>query len=123
MVELGDAVGQFGGVVIGQQEAAGSDAQPLGLQEGLGDQQVGGGHRLPRPGVVLADPGLGVAEFIEPAQGLQVPLDRRLRGPLRRMRRHREISQFHGCPPVGACLLPASWGEEITLVGEVKMAG
>src|ERR1700733_8785761 len=52
--------------------------------------------RFPGRGVMLADPGLLVAEFIEPAQHLQVPVVALLQPALRRMRGHGEISDFHG---------------------------
>ena len=57
MVEHRDAVGEFGGMMIGQQEAAGAETDILGLQQRLRQQQVGRGMRLPRRGVMLADPG------------------------------------------------------------------
>ncbi len=52
--------------------------------------------RLPGRGVVLADPAFLIAELVEPAQHLQVPIVPFLQPALRRMRRHREISEFHG---------------------------
>ncbi len=96
MIEHRHAVGEFGGMVIGQQEAAGAEADVLGLQQRLRQQQVRRGMRFPWRGVVLADPGFLVAEFIEPSQHLQVPVVTLLQPALRRMRRHREISDFHG---------------------------
>ena len=96
VVEHGDAVGELGGVVIRQQEAARADADALGLQQRLGDQQIGRRMRLPRRGVVLADPGLGVAQLVEPAQRLEVPVVAGLQAALRRMRGHGEIAEFHG---------------------------
>ena len=90
------AGGEFRRVVVGQQEAARADAQALGLQQRLGDEQVGRGMRFPRRGVVLADPRLGVAELVEPAQRLEVPVVARLQASLRRMGGHGEIAEFHG---------------------------
>ena len=107
VVEHRDAVGEFGGVVIGQQEAAGAEADVFGLQERLRQQQVGRGMRLPGRGVVLADPGFLVAELVEPAQHLQIPVVTLLQPALRRMRGHREITDFHGGFPL-AVLLDAS---------------
>jgi len=49
------AGGELGGMVIGQQEAARADAQALGLQQRLGDEQVRRGVRFPGRRVVLAD--------------------------------------------------------------------
>ena len=100
MVQHGDAVRQFRRVMIRQQEPARPDLDPLRLQQRLGDQQIGRRMRLPRRGVMLADPGLGVAEFIEPAQRLQVPVVAGFQAALRRMRRHREITEFHGRSPL-----------------------
>ena len=74
MVEHRDAVGEFGRMMIGQQEAAGPDADVLGLQQGLRDQQVRRGMGFPGRGVMLADPGLLIAELVEPAQDLEVPV-------------------------------------------------
>ena len=68
----------------------------LGLQQRLRHQQVGRGMRLPRRGVMLADPGFLIAELVEPAQHLEIPVVPLLQAPLRRMRGHREISNFHG---------------------------
>src|SRR5665213_4388900 len=60
--------------------------------------------RLPWRGVVLADPGLGVAELVEPAQHLKVPVMPLLQSALRRMGRHREISDLHGVSSRLFCL-------------------
>src|SRR5690242_21217389 len=48
-----------------------------------------------------------VAEFIKPAQYLQVPVVTLLQSALRRMRGHREIAKFHGNFPL-ALLMGAS---------------
>ena len=96
VVEHGDAVRQLRRVVVGQEEAAGAEADALRLQERLGDQQVGRRVRLPGRGVVLADPGFGVAELVEPAEGLQVEVVPFLQAALRRVRGHGEVAEFHG---------------------------
>ena len=96
MIEHRDAVGEFGRMMIGQQEAAGAETNVLGLQESLRQQQVGRRMRLPRCGVMLADPDFLVAEFIEPPDDLQVPVVTFFQPALWRMRGHREISDFHG---------------------------
>ena len=90
------AVGEFHRVMVGQQEAAWADAQALGLQQRLGDQQIGCGMRLPRRRMMLADPSLGVAEFVQPAQRLEVPVVASLQSPLGWMGGHGEITEFHG---------------------------
>ena len=95
MVEHGDAVGELGGMVVGQQEAAGAEPDVLGLHQALRHQQVGRGMRFPGGGVMLADPAFGEAQLVEPADDLQVPLVPVLERPLGWMRRHREISELH----------------------------
>ncbi|MGY4379655.1 hypothetical protein ACVWZ3_007294 [Bradyrhizobium sp. i1.3.6] len=98
MIEHRDAVGELRRVVIGQQEAARPDANILGLHQRLRDQEVRRGIGFPGCGVVLADPGLLIAELVEPAHDLQVPVVSFLQAALRRMRRHREIADLHGFP-------------------------
>jgi hypothetical protein len=83
-------------MMIGQKKTAGTEANVLGLQERLRQQQIGRRVRFPGRGVMLADPGFLIAEFIEPSQHLQVPVVTLLQSALRRMRGHREISDFHG---------------------------
>ncbi len=95
VVEHGDPVRELGRVVIGQQEAAGTEADVLGLHQRLRDQQVGRGVRLPRCGVMLADPGFSEAQLVEPADHLEIPFVAVLQGPLGRMRRHGEITELH----------------------------
>src|SRR5215208_5857057 len=46
--------------------------------------------------MVLADPGLGEAQLVGPAQGLKIPAVAVVKTPLRRMRRHREQTVLHG---------------------------
>ncbi len=96
MVEHGDAVREFSGMMIGKQEPAGTEANVLGLQEGLRQQQVRRRMRLPRRGMMLADPGLLIAELIQPSQHLKVEVVTLFQSAFRRMRGHREISEFHG---------------------------
>ena len=50
---------------------------------------------FPGGGMVLADPGLAEAEFVRPAELLQVPLVPVEKAALRRVRRHREQSVIH----------------------------
>ena len=83
-------------MMIGQQETARPKPNGLGLAEGLRKQQIGCRVRLPGRGVMLADPGFLIAELIKPSQDLQVPIVALLQSALRRMRGHREISDFHG---------------------------
>ena len=104
MVEHRHAVGEFGGMMIRQQEAAGTEPDVLGLQERLRQQQVRRRMRLPGGGVVLADPGFLIAELVRPAQHLQIPVVALFQPALRRMRRHGEIADLHGgsSPLVGS---------------------
>ena len=95
MVEHGDPVGELGGVMVGQQEAAGPEADVLGLHQRLRHQEVGRGMGFPRRGMMLADPGLGEAQLVEPADHLQVPFVAVLERPFGRMRGHGEISELH----------------------------
>src|SRR5207302_5810865 len=76
--------------------AAGAETDIFGLQERLRENEIGRRMRFPGRGVVLADPGFLVAEFIEPSQRLQVPVVTLFQPALRRMGRHREISDLHG---------------------------
>src|SRR5258708_2875517 len=95
MIEHGDAIGEFSRVVIRQKEAAGAETDIFGLQKRLRQQEVGRRVWFPWRGMMLADPGFLVAEFIEPAQHLQVEVVPLFQPALRRMRGHREISDFH----------------------------
>jgi len=95
VVEHRDAVRQLGRVVIGQQKTAWREADVPRLHQRLRDQQVGGGMRLPGCGVVLADPGLGKAELVGPAQGLQIPPVTFEQAALRRVRGHRKKAILH----------------------------
>ena len=65
------------------------------LHQRLGDQQVGRGVRLPRGGVMLADPGFGKAQFVGPAQRIQVPAVAIIKAALGGVRRHREQTVLH----------------------------
>src|SRR3546814_15145058 len=66
--------------------------------------------RLPRGGVVLADPGFGEAHLVGPAQDLEIPFVPVAQAPLRRVRGHGEKSEIHGVllHSVRAGLLPAA---------------
>ncbi len=100
VVEHRRASRQFGGMVEGQQEAARSQPDVPGLRERLGQQQVGRWIGLPRHGVVLADPRLAVAQLVEPADHLQVPLESRAQVALGRMGGHQEQAEIHGASSV-----------------------
>jgi hypothetical protein len=95
VVEHGHTVGELGGVMVGHEKAAGTDAHARGLQERLGHDQVGRGMRLPGRRVVLADPRLAEAELVGPAELLEIPLVSVVEVALRWMRRHGEQSVVH----------------------------
>ena len=61
-------------MMIRQEKPAGPEPDILRLQERLGHEEIGRRMRLPGRRVVLADPGLLVAELIGPPQHLEVPL-------------------------------------------------
>ena len=86
---------QLGRVVVGQQKPAGRKPDAARLHQRLRDQQVGRRVRLPRRGVVLADPGFGKPELVGPAQRLQIPAVAVAEAALRRVRRHREQTVLH----------------------------
>jgi hypothetical protein len=52
---------------------AGREADVLGAHQGLRDEDVWRGIRLPRRGEVLADPGLREAQLVAQFDVLQVP--------------------------------------------------
>src|SRR5271165_1274251 len=83
------------------------------LHQRLRDQQIGCGVRLPRRGVMLANPALAKSELIGPAQGLQVPSMTIEEATLRRMRGHREQAVLHRAPP-------GCWFDENSLSGRSR---
>ena len=62
VVELDEALRHEEGVVVGQAGDAGAEADVPGALGGGGDDQLGRGDDLPAGGVMLADPGLVVAQ-------------------------------------------------------------
>src|SRR5262249_23188443 len=91
-------VREFGWMMIGQEKAARAEPDILCLQKGLRENEIGRRMRLPGRGVMFADPGFLIAELVEPAQHLKIPVLAFLQSALRRMRRHRKVSEFHGVP-------------------------
>src|SRR6202000_1828116 len=94
MIEHRDAVGEFGRMMIWQQKSTPPAAETFGLHSRLRPQQIRRRVRLPWRGVMLADPRLGVAELVEPAQHLKVPVMPLLQSALRRRGRHPDISSL-----------------------------
>src|SRR5205823_12426572 len=107
VVEHRDPVGGLGRVVVGDEEPAGADAHALGLQEGLGHQEIRGRVRLPGRRVVLADPRFAEAQLVGPAELLEIPAVAVVEAALRRVRGHREEAVVHGGASVGARMAAA----------------
>ena len=61
VVQHGDAVGDLGGMMHGQQGDAGGEDNLLGHGQSLGDEQFRGRCSLPTLGDVFTDPALAVA--------------------------------------------------------------
>ena len=72
VVELHEALRHQEGVVVGQAGDAGAEHDVPGALGGGGDEDLGRGDQLPAGRVVLADPGLVVAELVEPGDELEV---------------------------------------------------
>ena len=74
---------------------AGAEPDVAGPLGGGGDEDLGRGDQLPAGRVVLADPGLVVAELIEPLDQLQVAVNRQ-RGILAHaVKRRHEDAEVH----------------------------
>ena len=99
VVEEGDAVRQFAGMMVRQQEPARPEPYVVGLHQCLRHQQVGRGVRFPRRRVVFADPGFAEAQLVRPLDHFQVPLMPVVQGPFWRVRRHREEAVVHDVTP------------------------
>src|SRR5262249_14157190 len=95
VIKYGHAVRKLGWMMIRQQEAARAEPDVFGLPQALDDEEIRRGMRLPGRGVMLADPAFLIAELVEPAQHLQIKIVTLFHTALRRMRRHRKISEFH----------------------------
>ena len=98
-VELGDAVGELGRVVVGDAAHPRAEPNPLRLEQGLGQGQVGRRDILPGARVVLAEPGLIEAELVGQHQQLQVLVEGIRVLPVRRMTGHAEEAESHAGPP------------------------
>ncbi len=115
MVQHHQPAGQGRGMMHGQEEPAGAQADIPGLGEAAHEQQVRRRIGLPGHRVMLADPGLAIAQLVQPADDLQVELEARFQVPLGRVGRHGEKAELHGTVssgldgggPVGARARPA----------------
>jgi hypothetical protein len=74
IVELDDAVRHQQGVVVGQRDDPGAQPDMAGALGGGGDEQLGLAIDLIAARMVLADPRLGIAEFVEPLHQLEIAL-------------------------------------------------
>ena len=74
VVELHDAIGEHQRVVIRERGDAGAEADVPRALGGGGDEDLGRGDDLVAGAVVLADPGLVVAELVEVLDQLHVAL-------------------------------------------------
>ena len=106
VVELVDPVGQHERVVVGQGRDPGAQPDVLGALGRRGDEHLGAGDQLIGRRVVLADPGLVIAELVQPLDQLQVALDRQRRVLVDRVERRDEGAEAqacgqHGFPPEG----------------------
>ena len=90
MVELDDAVGDHHRMVVGQRNDAGAEADVLGTLGGEGDEDFGRADDLEPRRMMLADPGLVKAEFVEPRYQFEVALEALGRVFLVRMERRQE---------------------------------
>ena len=66
MVELHEAVRDHQRVVIGQAGHAGAETDVARALDGRADEDFRRGNGLPAGGVMLADPGLVVAQLVDP---------------------------------------------------------
>ena len=72
VVEQHHAVGDHIGVVVGEADHAGAEAEGAGALGGGSHKDFGGGDGFPAGAVVFADPGFVVAQVVEPLQEFQV---------------------------------------------------
>src|SRR5262245_52051618 len=77
-------------MVIGQRDYAGAELDAPGPLGGGGDDKLGRGDDLVAARVVLADPGLVIAELVEPLDELEVALQRQRRVLVVGMERRQE---------------------------------
>ena len=106
MVELHHALGDIVGVVIGQRDHAGAEADALGAFAGGGQEHFRRGDRLPARRVMLAAPEFVVAERVELLDQIEIPAELQHRMLADGMMRGEEGSEFearHGCSLRNGC--------------------
>jgi hypothetical protein len=74
VVELHHAVGDHEGVVIRQADHPGAELDVAGAVRRHGDEQFRGRNDLPPRAMVLADPGLVIAQGVQPLDEFQVAI-------------------------------------------------
>ena len=97
MVQQDHPVGDHEWVVVGEAEYAGAELDVLGALGRCTDEHLRRGYCLPAAAVVLSDPGLVVAQLVEPLKGLHVALEGEggvLGGPVER--RHENAESHAG---------------------------
>ncbi len=95
VIELDDAVRRHQGVVIGQRDHAGAELDALGALGRGGDEEFGAGDDLEAGRMVLADPGLVIAEPIEHLDQLEVAMQGLGGVAIQRMERGHEDAVAH----------------------------
>ena len=98
MIQKGHALGDVEGVMIGQADHRGAQADSMGAHGGLGQGHLGHGHGFPAPRVMLADKEFIEVERVGVLDERDVALEGE-RGMLRGMMyRHHKEGKFHGYP-------------------------
>ncbi len=75
VVQLHHAVGDHEGMVVGQTDNAGAQFNMTGTVGGHSHEQLRGGDGFPTGAVVLPNPGLIIAQVVQPLDQLQVPIN------------------------------------------------
>jgi hypothetical protein len=96
MVQHGDAVGQFHGVVDGQEGNTGGEFHLLRQRRCLGNEQVRTGGVLPPLGEVLTNPGFVETQAIGFHQQGEIPIIGVGIGTIGGMQGHHEQAKLHG---------------------------
>ena len=92
-------------MVVGQHIAARRDADILGSEQRLGDQQVGRRIGFARHGVVAADPGFLETYLIVKFDGAEIVVMPLREVPLRRVIGHQKSADFHRTDLPGSVIL------------------
>ena len=93
VVELHHPVRKREGVVVGQRDDAGAEADMAGPLGGGGDEQFRAGDDLEPAGMVLADPDLVVVEPVEMLDQFHIPVEAGGRVLVHRVKRSEEDSE------------------------------